>query len=50
MRLEKDLALFLFVNGNELVQGETLMGEVYERKRDEDGFLYITYSEQPVLG
>ena len=48
--LPRDTALFIFVNGRDLVSGETSMSAVYEQKRDEDGFLYILFSDQEVMG
>jgi GABA(A) receptor-associated protein len=42
--------IFLFVNGRDLVSNEMLMSELYNSRKDEDGFLYIMYSEQEVLG
>lgn len=50
IKMSRDKALFVFVNGNELVTGDTPMVQVYESKKDEDGFLYMIYSEQEVLG
>lgn len=29
---------------------DTLMAHVYERRKDPDGFLYITYTEETTLG
>ena len=46
---EKD-SLYFFVNGKNLLKGDTLMAQVYEKKRDPDGFLYITYTDETTLG
>lgn len=29
---------------------DTLMAQAYEQKKDPDGFLYITYTEESTLG
>ncbi len=29
---------------------DTLMAHAYEQKKDQDGFLYITYTEESTLG
>ena len=29
---------------------DTLMHDVYEKKKDADGFLYITYTDETTLG
>lgn len=42
--------IFLFINGRDLASNEMLMRELYNSRKDEDGFLYIMYSEQEVLG
>lgn len=42
--------IFLFINGRDLASNEMLMSELYNSRKDEDGFLYIMYSEQEVLG
>ena len=46
---EKD-SLYFFVNGKYLLKGDTLMSEVYEQRKDSDGFLYITYADETTLG
>jgi hypothetical protein len=38
------------VNGTDIISGDMLIRNVYESKKDEDGFLYMNYSEQEVLG
>lgn len=50
IKMSRDKALFVFINGKELVSGDSPMAQVYESKKDEDGFLYMIYSEQEVLG
>jgi len=49
-KLDSTQGLFVFVGGRDLVTGDTLISELYERNRSEDGFLYLVYNEQPVLG
>ncbi len=49
--LNKSLALFLLVNGKHSIQGETTLGEIYEKYGDpDDGFLYILYSAEIIYG
>eukprot|EP00933_Yihiella_yeosuensis_P072852 TRINITY_DN81391_c0_g1_i1.p1 TRINITY_DN81391_c0_g1~~TRINITY_DN81391_c0_g1_i1.p1 ORF type:complete len:131 (+),score=22.41 TRINITY_DN81391_c0_g1_i1:89-481(+) len=46
-----DQAIYLFVatNGTSPKTG-TLMSEIYDQYKDEDGFLYLTYSSENTLG
>ena len=46
---EKD-SLYFFVNSRYLLKGDTLMSEVYNNRKDTDGFLYITYTDETTLG
>lgn len=57
---EKD-SLYFFVNGKYLLKGgkdmvwsnlciDTLMAHVYETRKDPDGFVYITYTDETTLG
>jgi GABA(A) receptor-associated protein len=46
---EKD-SLYFFVNGKYLLKGDTLMAHVYDHRKDIDGFLYITYTDETTLG
>lgn len=32
------------------MKGDTLMAHAYEKNKDADGFLYITYTEESTLG
>ena len=50
VQLQKDQALFLFVNGKDALKGDTPLLQVYESKKDADGFLYVAYSTENVLG
>mmetsp|Transcript_23677 Transcript_23677/g.41943 ORF Transcript_23677/g.41943 Transcript_23677/m.41943 type:complete len:128 (-) Transcript_23677:21-404(-) len=49
-KLPPSQVIFLFINGRDLASNEMLMSELYNSRKDEDGFLYIMYSEQEVLG
>ena len=46
---EKD-SLYFFVQGKFVLKGDTLMSEVYDNKKDADGFLYISYTDETTLG
>ena len=32
------------------MKGDTLMSEAYKNRKDPDGFLYITYTDETTLG
>lgn len=50
LRADKSVGIFVFLNGKELLSGDSLLNEIYHQKKDEDGFLYMMYSEHEVLG
>eukprot|EP00168_Porphyra_purpurea_P017102 TRINITY_DN5776_c0_g1_i1.p2 TRINITY_DN5776_c0_g1~~TRINITY_DN5776_c0_g1_i1.p2 ORF type:complete len:119 (+),score=31.67 TRINITY_DN5776_c0_g1_i1:79-435(+) len=50
MKLSPEKAIFLFVNNGVLPPTAALMADIYERYKDEDGFLYITYSGENTFG
>ncbi|CAG9321493.1 unnamed protein product [Blepharisma stoltei] len=50
LALGSETALFVFVNGVDLIAGNSLMSDVYNKEKDDDGFLYMVYCEQDVLG
>eukprot|EP00347_Sterkiella_histriomuscorum_P018450 403345467 len=50
IKLPEKESLYFFVNGKYLLKGDTLMAHAYEQKKDADGFLYITYTEESTLG
>mmetsp|Transcript_32932 Transcript_32932/g.51487 ORF Transcript_32932/g.51487 Transcript_32932/m.51487 type:complete len:123 (-) Transcript_32932:193-561(-) len=49
MRLSSEKAIFLFV-GNVSPPTAAMMSQVYDHYKDEDGFLYVTYSGENVYG
>ncbi|KAL6048776.1 ubiquitin-like protein atg8 [Balamuthia mandrillaris] len=49
MKLSPEKAIFLFVN-NVLPPTAELMSNIYAKYKDEDGFLYITYSGENTFG
>lgn len=50
IKLSPEKAIFIFVSGNVLPPTASLMSTVYEEHKDEDGFLYITYSGENTFG
>jgi GABA(A) receptor-associated protein len=49
LRLPAEKAIYLFCCGN-IPASSALVHSVYEQYKDEDGFLYITYSGENVFG
>jgi GABA(A) receptor-associated protein len=50
VKLDKECALFFIVNGKHAIVGTQLFSEIYQKFKDEDGFLYIAYSNEQVWG
>ncbi|KAI9222882.1 putative ATG8-essential for autophagy [Blastocladiella britannica] len=50
IKLSPEKALFIFVNNGTLPPSAALMSLIYDQYRDEDGFLYITYSGENTFG
>ena len=46
VEIAKEGAFFLLVGGKHSITGDTLISEIYERYKDEDGFLYIAYASE----
>lgn len=49
IKLNAEKAIFIFVN-NVLPPTAALMNAIYEEHKDEDGFLYVTYSGENTFG
>lgn len=49
MKLAPEKAIFIFIN-NTLPPSGDLMSQLYKSHRDEDGFLYVTYSGESTFG
>jgi len=49
LKLNPEVAIFLFVN-NSLPPSCLLMSEVYDKYKETDGFLYITYAGENTFG
>ncbi|ANM67394.1 Ubiquitin-like superfamily protein [Arabidopsis thaliana] len=49
IKLSAEKAIFIFVD-NVLPPAGALMSSVYEEKKDDDGFLYVTYSGENTFG
>lgn len=49
LNLSPEKALFLFVK-NTIPSTTALINQVYERNKNEDGYLYITYAQENTFG
>ena len=51
LEIEPERALFFLANGKHTVSSNDSLGQIYDVQKDkEDGFLYMTYSEEMVYG
>jgi GABA(A) receptor-associated protein len=50
IKLSPQKSMYLFVNNNTLVPTSSVINLVYEKHKDKDGFLYITYGGESTFG
>ena len=50
LQLDSSNALFLLARGKNTLSSNDTIAQVYDKYKDEDGFLYIYYSNQEVWG
>jgi hypothetical protein len=48
--LKNEESFYLLANGMNILSGKDTMFEIYERYKDEDGFLYISYTSEVIWG
>lgn len=49
LKLKPEQAIFLFINNNVPIYSDSL-AQLYEKYRDKDGLLYVTYSTENTFG
>ena len=50
LKMGQEEALFFLVNGKKSLTGDDTMNDVYNKYKNEDGFLYIAYASEEVWG
>lgn len=49
LRLPPEKAIFLFINGT-IPATTSLINDIYNRHRDKDGYLYVSYAQENTFG
>ena len=49
LKLTPEKALFVFIN-NSLIPSNLFMSEIYDKNKNEDGFLYVNYTGENTFG
>ena len=50
LKIDSTIAIFTFVGKNVLAMTSETMSSVYDKHKDEDGFLYVTYCGENTFG
>ena len=50
MKLSSSENLYLLINNRSMASLSTPMSQIYEKEKDDDGFLYIVYASQEFFG
>ena len=50
LQIDPNKSLFFIVDGNQMEVLTTTMEELYQKYKDEDGYLYINYYVESVFG
>ena len=50
IKIKPEQSIYIFAGDASMVAGSQLIGTVYEKQKDLDGFLYTTYSGENTFG
>ena len=50
IKISSQKSIFMFINNNKLVPTSNLLSNIYKEHKDNDGFLYISYSGENTFG
>ena len=50
MKVAENKSVFLFLDGRYLLKADSVMAEEYSNKKDADGYLYVTITEESTTG
>ena len=50
LKLNKEQGIVLMADGKYMLKMTTLLSDVYNQHKDEDGFLYLVYSGENIYG
>ena len=50
MKLEEHKSLYIFVNHRYLLKADSVMADIYSSRKDADGYLYLTLTQENTTG